>query len=83
MQSTRSYRNHFIFLGIFFLFILLLNISLGSVAIPLEAVLQSLFGGEVEKESWRFIITEYRLPKAITAIIAGGVAFAIRRRQTA
>ncbi|WP_203292844.1 FecCD family ABC transporter permease [Luteirhabdus pelagi] len=72
MQSTRSYRNHFIFLGIFFLCILLLNISLGSVAIPLEAVLQSLFGGEVEKESWRFIITEYRLPKAMTAIIAGG-----------
>ncbi|MCT8339905.1 iron ABC transporter permease [Flavobacteriaceae bacterium TK19130] len=72
MQSTRSYRNHFIFLGVFFLCILLLNISLGSVAIPLEAVLQSLFGGEVEKESWRFIITEYRLPKAITAIIAGG-----------
>lgn len=47
------------------------NISLGSVYIPWLDTLSSLFGGTVEKESWRHIIINYRLPKAITAVIVG------------
>jgi len=49
-----------------------INISLGTVSIPLKEVLSSLFGGEATKTSWQFIILEYRLPKAITAILVGG-----------
>lgn len=47
------------------------NISLGSVFIPWLDTLSSLVGGTVEKESWRHIIIDYRLPKALTAIIVG------------
>jgi iron complex transport system permease protein len=45
---------------------LLLNISLGSVNIPFKEVVSSLFGYEN-----RYIITNYRLPKAVTAILVG------------
>lgn len=49
----------------------ILNISLGSVNIPLKQLFLTFINGEVEKESWRTIILNYRLPKAITAIIVG------------
>lgn len=43
----------------------------------------SLTGGEVSKSSWEYIIWDYRLPKAITAIIAGaGLAVAGLLMQT-
>lgn len=62
---------------------LLINISLGSVSIPLKEVLASLFGGNVSKDSWEFIVLEYRIPKAITAIIAGaGLSIAGLLMQT-
>ncbi|WP_372793518.1 FecCD family ABC transporter permease [Lutibacter sp.] len=48
-----------------------INISLGSVFIPLKQILFSLFDGPVEKESWKAIILNYRLPKAITAMVVG------------
>ncbi|TGD56809.1 iron ABC transporter permease [Flavobacterium humi] len=47
------------------------NISLGSVTIPFKEVFHSLTGGEVSKQAWEYIIVNYRLPKAITAILAG------------
>ena len=50
---------------------LIFNLSLGSVSIPLKEVIMSLFGGDVEKETWRYIVTNYRLPKALTAILVG------------
>ena len=48
-----------------------LNISLGSVSIPVKDVFQSLIGGNATKESWHYIIINYRLPKAITAVLVG------------
>jgi iron complex transport system permease protein len=58
------------------LFILLVfcffaNISLGSVYIPLNEVYKSLIGHATEQETWQHIIQNYRLPKAITAILVG------------
>jgi len=50
----------------------MLNISLGSVSIPLPEVINGLLGGGTSKSSWEYIILDYRLPKAITAILAGG-----------
>ncbi len=47
------------------------NISLGSVFIPWLDTLSSLVGGPVDKEPWRHIIINYRLPKALTAVIVG------------
>lgn len=47
------------------------DICLGSVAIPFDEVLSALFGGETSKESWGIIIRDIRLPKALTALVAG------------
>lgn len=55
--------------GVVFLF--LLNISLGSISIPLEEVYQSLLHGTCSKESWNYIILNYRLPKAIVSVLIG------------
>ena len=71
LNPVKSYRNTFIVLLFVLLIITLINISLGSVNIPLKQLFLSLVNGEVEKESWRTIILNYRLPKAITAIIVG------------
>ena len=71
LNPIKSYRNIFILLIIVLLIISFINISLGSVNIPLKQLFLTLINGEVEKESWRTIILNYRLPKAITAIIVG------------
>ncbi len=49
----------------------LVNISLGSVSIPIKEVFNSLTGGNASKETWEYIIINYRLPKAIAAILVG------------
>lgn len=49
----------------------LLVIALGSVSIPLDEVIRILLGGEAERSSWVTIIRDFRLPKAITAVLAG------------
>ena len=60
-----------------------LSVSLGSVRIPIASVLRVLFGGEVERETWRTIVWQFRLPKAITATLAGAaLAIAGLQMQT-
>ena len=54
---------------IFVLF--LVNISIGSVAIPMGEILSGLAGGEISRKSWGIILYDYRIPKAFTAILAG------------
>ena len=49
-----------------------LNLLIGSVSIPAEAVLQILLGDDSLKPSWQFIVLESRLPQAITATLCGG-----------
>ncbi|SFU71144.1 iron complex transport system permease protein [Pustulibacterium marinum] len=50
---------------------LLVNISLGSVKIPLSDIGHILLGQDASKKTWEHIIIHYRLPKAITAILVG------------
>ena len=50
---------------------LLLNISLGQVAIPIKEIFKSLLGGNASKDTWEYIIINFRLPKAIVAILVG------------
>lgn len=66
-------RNTFLFsiLSILLLLTFLLNISFGQVAIPFKEVIKSLFGSHASKETWEYIIVNFRLPKAITAILVG------------
>lgn len=70
---TNTNRNTLLFsiLTLSLLLTLLLNISLGSVSIPIKDVFNSLTGGNSSKETWDYIILNYRLPKAITAILVG------------
>jgi len=49
----------------------LMYLALGSVDIPLEAIVQILLGGEVAGESWQKIVVNIRIPRAVTAILAG------------
>ncbi|MFM7364097.1 MAG: iron chelate uptake ABC transporter family permease subunit [Cuspidothrix sp.] len=49
----------------------LLDLALGSVDIPLDEVVKILFGQEPEKVTWTHIILKFRLPKALTATLAG------------
>ena len=58
-------------MSLLLLLALLLNISFGQVAIPIKETFKSLFGGHAEKETWEYIIVNFRLPKAITAILVG------------
>lgn len=66
----KSFSLHFVILSIFLIMLFLLNISLGSVSIPVEEVLKSFFI-KIDNEAWYYIIQNYRLPKAITAILVG------------
>ncbi len=72
METQKSYKLHFIILLLLLAIAFFINIGLGSVSIPFNETLSALFGGESSKSSWEFIIQDYRLPKAITAILAGG-----------
>lgn len=58
-------------LALLSLFAFLLSLSWSSVAIPLEQVLAVLVGGAVEKESWRTIVMDIRLPRVLTATAVG------------
>jgi iron complex transport system permease protein len=58
-----------LFLGLIVLFFV--NISLGSITIPFKEIYTSLTGGQSSKSTWEYIIINYRLPKAITAVLVG------------
>ena len=51
--------------------LVLASLALGSVRIPLGEVLEVLAGGDAERSSWTRIVLHFRLPKALTAILAG------------
>lgn len=70
-MSNKSYIIPFCILVFVLVLCFIVNISLGSVNIPFTEVISGLLGGDVSKTSWLYIIVDYRLPKAITAIIAG------------
>ncbi len=57
-------------LGISLAILFLFNISLGSVNIPLKHIVASLLG-QSEQTVWNAILWQFRMPKAITCIVAG------------
>lgn len=68
-------KNNTIVLSLALLFciclLLMLNLLVGSVAIPTHDVLAILSGQDVGKPSWQFIILQSRLPQALTALLCG------------
>lgn len=61
----------YVIAGIALVFAFFINISLGSVYIPLKDIFSILFSGHTENEVWSYILLNYRLPKAVTAILVG------------
>lgn len=57
---------------IILILLVILNISLGSVYIPFQKILAVLSGQSIDNEGWQNIILQFRMPKAITAILVGG-----------
>lgn len=83
MESTSKYRISFVILLIALMLSVLVNISLGSVEIPFLDTLDAIFDGTTSNTSWDYIIWDYRIPKAITAILVGsGLALSGLLMQT-
>ena len=70
-MNQKNYKKQFIILSVVLIILFFLNISFGSVSIPFKDIFNSIFGGNVTKESWQTIILQFRLPKAITAVLVG------------
>jgi len=71
LNFKKTYTKQFILLSVLLVLLGFLNISLGSVSIPFDEILTIVFGGEPSKDSWKTIILNFRVPKAITAILVG------------
>tara|TARA_R110001632_G_scaffold152588_2_gene270279 strand:- start:13257 stop:14288 length:1032 start_codon:yes stop_codon:yes gene_type:complete len=79
----KSYTKQFVALSFVLIFLLLVNISFGSVSIPFSEIIEILLGGDSSKSSWDLIVIHFRLPKAITAILVGsGLAISGLLMQT-
>ncbi len=72
MQTKQTYRVHHAVLFIVLVAAFLTNLSMGSVSIPLKDIFSAFIGNGASKETWQYILIDYRLPKAITAMLAGG-----------
>ena len=69
---TQKYR-YFLFI-IFTLLLVcffMMDLISGQVSIPLKEVFKIITGQEASKSTWEYIILNFRLPKAITAILVG------------
>ena len=74
MKTNPKIFNHSL-IALLFLVVFVVNLALGSVPIPFTEILKGLTGQKMTVETWHIILFEYRLPKAITAILCGmGVA---------
>lgn len=47
------------------------NLFWGSVAVPFDAVIEILTGGDAGNDGWRLILLQTRFPQAVTALLAG------------
>ena len=64
-------KKYIILLSLLLVSVFLLNLSIGSVSIPVEDIFDILIGNDIENSVWKKIIMDFRLPRAITAILAG------------
>jgi len=83
LKSFTSYKFAFLLLFLVLILFLTINISYGSVNIPFKDIFTSIFKNESTKETWNYIVLNYRVPKAITAILVGsGLAISGLLMQT-
>ncbi|MBD0776623.1 iron ABC transporter permease [Maribacter sp. ANRC-HE7] len=83
MENTAKYKVSLLLLVLALAICFVLNISLGSVSIPFKGTLNVILGREVAHDSWEYIVWNYRIPKAFTAILVGsGLALSGLLMQT-
>jgi iron complex transport system permease protein len=70
LTPKKTYRLEFVLLLAVLVLCFFINLSLGSISIPINSIFNSLFG-TIENSTWEVIISDYRLPKALTAILVG------------
>jgi iron complex transport system permease protein len=61
-------------IGLLILFLLIffmLDVALGSIAIPFKEVVKIFFSQGSENEAWVYIVEKIRIPKALTAVLVG------------
>jgi iron complex transport system permease protein len=72
MNDFKNYKGFFTFLiGMLFLCIIF-NLGHGSVDIPLWEAIKITLGYPTTKPTFEYILLDYRIPKAITALLTGG-----------
>ena len=71
MNSQKKYTKQFIVLLIIVVVLWFTNISFGSVSIPFKDIFAIILGDETVKDSWQTILLNFRIPKAITAVLVG------------
>jgi len=70
-MTSLSTRGLWIILPVLLVILFFLDLSLGSVAIPLPDIFRVLTGGSPADPIWKEIIVDFRLTKALTCIVAG------------
>jgi iron complex transport system permease protein len=71
LATQKKYTKQFILLLLLVIVLWFTNISFGSVSIPFTDVFAVIFGDDTIKDSWQTIVLDFRIPKAITAILVG------------
>ncbi len=66
-----KYTKYHLILTLFLIAAIFLNLTVGSVKIPLKAIFEILTDTFSGKSSWEYIILQYRLPKLIVASLVG------------
>ena len=70
MKRKNGYIREYVIVSISLLILLMLNLTLGSVMLPPKEIFSSLFGQSTQTFV-NEILWDYRIPKAITALLAG------------
>ncbi len=71
MTGPRGFAFRFALLVLALAVLFVASLATGSVTIPAGDVFRVLTGDEASKESWTSIVLQFRLPKAVTAVLAG------------
>jgi iron complex transport system permease protein len=71
-SPTKTQRQlRYLLLVLLFVWAFLINISYGSVEISISNIIESVMGNNLQEPQLDYIIHQYRIPKAITAVIVG------------
>lgn len=68
---TRPYSLIFLILSILFILLLIADLLLGSVVVPVKQIFLAFFPTAETSETFQTIVIDFRLPKAITAVLTG------------